>query len=135
MTFRDKLNYTYFVIRQKPEIKIRQSRKNGGITYEETSTISSFRIGSDSRSGIGQIVQDRVLSISEGKDNVLNGEKADIYAILGENDKLTGSVAEDKVLYEGEGTQTENESQSDSYAVLEENDKLTGSIVEDKVKK
>ena len=84
---------------------------------------------------LGQIVQERVLSISVGKDNVLNGEKADIYAILGENDKLTGSVAEDKVLYEGEGTQTENESQSDSYAVLEENDKLTGSIVEDKVKK
>lgn len=47
---------------------------------------------------LGQIVQDRVLSISEGKDNVLNSEKADIYAILGENDKLTGSVAEDKVL-------------------------------------
>lgn len=103
---------------------------------------SAFAAGADNRTEtlnhgklLGQIVQDRVLSISEGKDNVLNGEKADIYAILGENDKLTGSVAEDKVLYEGEGTQTENESQSDSYAVLEENDKLTGSIVEDKVKK
>ena len=103
---------------------------------------SAFAAGTDNRMEtlnhgelLGQIVQDRVLSISEGKDNVLNGEKADIYAILGENDKLTGSVAEDKVLYEGEGTQTENESQSDSYAVLEENDKLTGSIVEDKVKK
>lgn len=103
---------------------------------------SAFVAGADNRMEtlnhgelLGQIVQDRVLSISEGKDNVLNGEKADIYAILGENDKLTGSVAEDKVLYEGEGTQTENESQSDSYAVLEENDKLTGSIVEDKVKK
>ena len=103
---------------------------------------SAFAAGADNRMEtlnhgelLGQIVQDRVLSISEGKDNVLNGEKADIYAILGENDKLTGSVAEDKVLYEGEGTQTENESQSDSYAVLEENDKLTGSIVEDNVKK
>ena len=103
---------------------------------------SAFAAGADNRMEtlnhgelLGQIVQDSVLSISEGKDNVLNGEKADIYAILGENDKLTGSVAEDKVLYEGEGTQTENESQSDSYAVLEENDKLTGSIVEDKVKK
>ena len=103
---------------------------------------SAFAAGADNRMEtlnhgelLGQIVQDRVLSISEGKDNVLNGEKADIYAILGENDKLTGSVGEDKVLYAGEGKQTENESQSDSYAVLEENDKLTGSIVEDKVKK
>lgn len=84
---------------------------------------------------LGQIVQDRVLSVSEGKENIYKGEEADIYAILGENDKLTGSIVEDKVLNAEEGTQTENESQSDSYAALGENDKLIGNIVEDKVKK
>lgn len=103
---------------------------------------SAFAAGADNRLEtlnqgelLGQIVQDRVLSVSEGNENIFKGEEADIYAILEENDKLTGSVVEDKVLNAEEGTQTENENRSDSYAILEENDKLTGSVVEDKVKK
>ena len=103
---------------------------------------TAFAAGADNRLEtlnqgelLGQIVQDRVLSVSEGKENIFKGEEADIYAILGENDKLIGSVTKDKVLNAEEGTEAEKENQTDGYAILGENDKLTGNVVEDKVKK
>ena len=101
---------------------------------------TSFAAGADNRfetlkqgDSIGQRIQDKILSVPDGEDYILNGENSAGYEMLEEGDELTGSAVEDKVLNAEESLSTENNNASEGYEVFEETDKLTGNDVKDEV--
>lgn len=79
---------------------------------------------------LDQIVQDKVLSVTEDENFTFGGEGEKKYTALGKNDELTGNIVEDKVRNPEE---TEENNAPESYTALGENDELTGNIIEDKV--